>query len=57
MKNRVSIPMLTNLVGVQPSTINAQFEARLCIGLIEEVKKCEKYTVTYIIVIMLRNYQ
>ena len=33
MKNRVSIPMLTNLVGVQPSTINAKFEAHLCIGL------------------------
>ena len=37
MKNRGSMPILTNLVGVLPGYIHTKFEANLCIGL-REVK-------------------
>ena len=33
MKNRGSIPILTNLVGVHPRIIHTKFEANLCSGL------------------------
>ena len=39
MKNRGSTPILTNLVGVHPRTINIKnFEANLCSGSRKEVK-------------------
>ena len=38
MKNRGSIPMLTNLVRAQPRNINTKFEANPCRGSREEVK-------------------
>ena len=37
MKNRDSIPILTNLVGVHPMTIHTKFDANPCSGSIEEV--------------------
>ena len=38
MKNRGSIPILTNLVRVHLSITNTKFEANLCSGSREEVK-------------------
>ena len=39
MKNRGSIPILTNLVGVHPRNIHTKFEANPCSGLRGEVEK------------------
>ena len=39
MKNRGSTPILTNLVGVDPSNIHTKFEANPCSGLRGEVEK------------------
>ena len=40
MKNRGSIPILTNIVGVQPRNIQTKFEANPCSDLreVEKVK-------------------
>ena len=42
MKNRGSILILTNLVGVHPRNIHKKCEANPCSGLREEVKKLKK---------------
>ena len=42
MKNRGSIPILTNLVGVHTRNIHTKFEANPCSGLREEVEKPKK---------------
>ena len=44
MKNRGSILILTNLVGVHPRNIHTKFEANPCSGLREEVEKLNKST-------------
>ena len=46
MKNRGSIPILTNLVGVHPRNIGTKCEANPCSGLREEVEKLKKFTPT-----------
>ena len=42
-----STPILTNLVGVHPRNIHTKFEANLCSGSREEIKKMGYYIVTY----------
>ena len=42
MKNRGSIPILTNLVGVHPRNIHTKFEANPCSSSREEVEKPKK---------------
>ena len=46
MKNKVSTPILSNLVGVHPRNIHTTFEANPCSGLREEVEKPKKFTPT-----------
>ena len=46
MKNRGSILILTNLVGVHPRNIHKKIEANPCSGLREEVEKLKKFTTT-----------
>ena len=42
MKNRGSIPIFTNFVGVHLRNIHSKFESNLCSGLREEVEKLKK---------------